>query len=189
MAAPRRRIRELTGGEDPDIVFEHPGRQTFGASVFVTRKGGTIVTCASTSGYMHEYDNRYLWMKLKRIISSHFANYREAWEANRLIAKGMIQPTLSRTYPLDEVGEAALDVHHNAHEGKIGVLCLAPEEGLGVRNEELRARTRRRSTASAASERRFRKDFARTPAGFSGSHQQIMVPRLPHPSRDEECPP
>ena len=25
-------IRELTGGEDVDIVFEHPGRETFGAS-------------------------------------------------------------------------------------------------------------------------------------------------------------
>ena len=48
---------------------------------------------------MHEYDNRYLWMNLKRIISSHFANYRESWEANRLIAKGKIHPTLSRTYP------------------------------------------------------------------------------------------
>ena len=24
-------IRELTGGEDLDIVFEHPGRETFGA--------------------------------------------------------------------------------------------------------------------------------------------------------------
>ena len=42
------KIRELTGGEDIDIVFEHPGRETFGASVFVTRKGGTITTCAST---------------------------------------------------------------------------------------------------------------------------------------------
>src|ERR1700710_435992 len=134
-----KRIRELTGGEDVDIVFEHPGRETFGASVYVTRKGGTITTCASTSGYMHEYDNRYLWMNLKRIISSHFANYRESWEANRLIAKGKIHPTLSRTYPLDEVGQAALDVHQNAHQGKVGVLCLAPEEGLGVRNEELRA--------------------------------------------------
>ena len=25
------KIRELTGGEDIDIVFEHPGRETFGA--------------------------------------------------------------------------------------------------------------------------------------------------------------
>jgi len=133
-------IRELTGGEDVDIVFEHPGRETFGASVYAARKGGTIVTCASTTGYLHEYDNRYLWMNLKRIIGSHFANYRESWEANRLIAKGMIHPTLSRCYPLDMVGQAALDVHHNLHQGKVGVLCLAPEEGLGVRDDERRAR-------------------------------------------------
>ena len=134
-----KRIRELTGGEDVDIVFEHPGRETFGASVYAARKGGTIVTCASTSGYMHQYDNRYLWMNLKRIIGSHFANYRESWEANRLISKGMIHPTLSRTYPLEETGQAALDVHQNAHQGKVGVLCLAPEEGLGVRDHEMRA--------------------------------------------------
>jgi len=134
-----KRIRELTGGEDVDIVFEHPGRETFGASVFAARKGGTIVTCASTSGYMHEYDNRYLWMNLKRIIGSHFANYREAWEANRLIAKGKIHPTLSRSYAMDEVGQAAYDVHKNLHQGKVGVLCLAPEEGLGVRDEAKRA--------------------------------------------------
>ena len=132
-------IRELTGGEDVDIVFEHPGRETFGASVYAARKGGTIVTCASTTGYLHEYDNRYLWMNLKRIIGSHFANYRESWEANRLIAKGMIHPTLSQAYPLEETGQAALDVHRNAHQGKVGVLCLAPEEGLGVRDGELRA--------------------------------------------------
>ncbi len=133
-------IRDLTGGEDVDIVFEHPGRETFGASVFAARKGGTIVTCASTSGYMHQYDNRYLWMNLKRIIGSHFANYRESWEANRLIAKGMIHPTLSRTYALEDVGQAALDVHHNSHQGKVGILCLAPEEGLGVRDAEMRSR-------------------------------------------------
>ncbi|MBD0671931.1 crotonyl-CoA carboxylase/reductase [Streptomyces sp. CBMA156] len=134
------KIREFTGGEDVDIVFEHPGRETFGASVYVTRKGGTIVTCASTSGFMHQYDNRYLWMSLKRIVGSHFANYREAFEANRLIAKGRIHPTLSKVYSMEETGQAALDVHRNKHQGKVGVLCLAPEEGLGVRDAEFRAR-------------------------------------------------
>ena len=136
-----KKIRELTGGEDPDIVFEHPGRETFGASVYVTKRGGTIATCASTSGFMHEYDNRYLWMNLKRIIGSHFANYREAYESNRLIAKGMIHPTLSKTFPLEEAGQAAFEVHRNQHQGKVGVLCLAPEKGLGVIDTELRAKT------------------------------------------------
>ncbi|GAB2936216.1 crotonyl-CoA carboxylase/reductase [Micromonospora polyrhachis] len=151
------RIRELTGqvgsaarvgrggrthlvGEDPDIVFEHPGRETFGVSVYVAKRGGTIVTCASTSGYQHQFDNRYLWMHLKRIVGSHFANYREAWEANRLVALGRIHPTVSRTFPLEQTGEAAYQVHRNAHQGKVGVRCLAPEDGLGVRDHELRAR-------------------------------------------------
>ncbi|MFV0462554.1 MAG: crotonyl-CoA carboxylase/reductase, partial [Nostocoides sp.] len=33
----------------------------------------------------------------------------------------------------------ALDVHRNLHQGKVGVLTLAPREGLGVTNDELRA--------------------------------------------------
>jgi crotonyl-CoA reductase len=136
----RRFGKDIRGeiGRDPEIVFEHPGRQTFGASVFVAARGGTIVTCAATSGYMIEYDNRHLWMKLKRIVSSHFANYREAWEANEAIRRGDVVPIISATYPLTEAGEAAYQVHHNLHEGKMGVLCLAPEEGLGIDDPEFR---------------------------------------------------
>jgi len=132
-------VRKLAG-EDPHIVFEHPGRQTMGASVFTCARGGTVVTCAATSGYMIEYDNRHLWMKLKSIKSSHFANYKEAWDANRLIAKGMIQPILSAVHPLVDVGEAAYQVHKNLHEGKIGVLCLAPGAGQGIEDPEFRAK-------------------------------------------------
>jgi crotonyl-CoA reductase len=36
------------------------------------------------------------------------------------------------------VAEAVLQVHHNQHEGKLGVLVLAPHEGLGVTDPELR---------------------------------------------------
>jgi len=132
-------IRALVG-DDPDIVFEHPGRSTMGASVFVTKRGGTIVTCAATSGYMIEYDNRHLWMKLKTIKGSHFANYREAWDANQAICDGRVVPPLSAVFPLEQTGEAAYQVHHNLHEGKIGVLCLADQEGLGITNPELRAK-------------------------------------------------
>ncbi|MGW2229857.1 zinc-binding dehydrogenase, partial [Streptomyces formicae] len=76
----------------------------------------------------------------KRIIGSHFANYREAWEANRLIAKGKIHPTLSEVFPLASTGEAVREVHRNRHSGKVGVLCLAPQENLGVEDRETRAR-------------------------------------------------
>ena len=108
--------------------------------MYVVKRGGVVVTCAATSGFMLEFDNRFFWMRVKRLIGSHFANYREAWDANRLVSKGMIHPVLSRVFTLENVGEAAYQVHHNMHEGKIGVLCLAPTEGLGIDDPELRAK-------------------------------------------------
>jgi crotonyl-CoA reductase len=137
----RRFGKDIRGliGDDPDIVFEHPGRSTLGASIFAAKRGGTVVTCAATSGFMVEFDNRHFWMKLKKLVSSHFANYNEAWQANRLLSLGKIQPMLSRVNTLDEVGEAARSVHRNEVEGKVGVLCLAPSEGLGIDDPEKRA--------------------------------------------------
>ena len=56
----------------------------------------------------------------------------ESEGANDLIRRGLIHPTLSKTYALEQVGQAAYDVHRNLHQGKVGVLALAPQAGLGV---------------------------------------------------------
>jgi crotonyl-CoA reductase len=126
-------------GEDPHIVFDYVGRKTIDASVYLVRRGGTVVTCGSSTGYSHEYDNRRLWMSLKRIVGSHIANWQESWEANRLIAQGRVIPTLSKVYRLEQIKEAVREVQLNRHVGKVGVLCLAEQEGLGVEDPELRA--------------------------------------------------
>ena len=39
---------------------------------------------------------------------------------------------------MTEAGQAADDVHANAHLGKVGVLCMAPEAGQGVLDGALR---------------------------------------------------
>ncbi|MGW2421022.1 crotonyl-CoA carboxylase/reductase [Streptomyces sp. NPDC001709] len=132
-----REIRRQVG-EDPHVVFDYVGRATFGISVFVVRKGGVVVTCGSSTGYDHHFDNRYLWMNLKRIVGSHAANLQEQAECNRLFRLGHLSPVLSEVFPLTEVGEAARLVQKNRHIGKVGVLCLAPEEGLGVTDPVLR---------------------------------------------------
>ena len=107
--------------------------------MFVAARGGTIVTCAATSGYMIEYDNRHLWMKLKRIVSLPLRQLPrgvggQPADLPRAGSSRACRPSTRST----EVGEAALQVHHNEHEGKIGVLCLAPEEGLGIDDPEFR---------------------------------------------------
>ena len=144
------RIRELTGGDDPDIVFEHPGRETFGVSVYVAKRGGTIVTCASTSGFQHQYDNRYLWMNLKRIIGSHFANYREAWEANRLVARGRDPPDAVAGLPAgaDRAGRVRGAPQRAPGQGRRAA-AWRPARGWACATRSCAPGTRRRSTASA----------------------------------------
>ena len=44
-------IWDITGKRDVDIVFEHPGEQTFPVSCFVVKRGGMVVFCAGTTGY------------------------------------------------------------------------------------------------------------------------------------------
>ncbi|KUJ64177.1 crotonyl-CoA reductase [Streptomyces albus subsp. albus] len=130
-------IRERLG-EDPHIAFDYVGRSTFGISVFLVRRGGSVVTCGSSTGYQHDYDNRYLWMNSKRIVGSHGANLQEQAECARLFGIGKLRPVVSRAFPLEEVGEAARLVQLNQHSGKIAVRCMAPTDGLGVTDRALR---------------------------------------------------
>lgn len=94
----RRKLRELTGGRDPDIVFEHVGAATFPTSVFVARRLGKIVICGATTGHGLTFDARYLWMHQKSIVGSHGCNLHDATRASHLIEKGVIKPTLTRTF-------------------------------------------------------------------------------------------
>ena len=136
------RIRELTGGEDPDIVFEHPGRETFGRERLrgQARRHDRDLRL-DRPGSMHQYDNRYLWMNLKRIIGCHFANYREAWEANRLIALGPDPPDAVQDVPAgaDRPGRVRGAPQRAPGQGRRAV----PGPGRGPR------RTRRRTARPA----------------------------------------
>jgi crotonyl-CoA carboxylase/reductase len=125
-----RDVAEKLGGE-PDIVFEHVGRETFPTSVLAVKPFGTVVICGATSGHMLDFDVRYLWMRQKRIVGSHFANAWEATKANELIEQGRIRPVLWRTLGFDGVAEAHQLMYRNEHFGKMAILVGAESEGLG----------------------------------------------------------
>jgi crotonyl-CoA carboxylase/reductase len=129
-----KRVKQLLG-DAPDVVFEHVGRATFPTSVFVVKPFGKVVICGATSGYQLDFDVRYLWMRQKEIIGSHFANAWECNVANRLMADGLVRPVLWRTMAFDQVAEAHQLMHENKHFGKIAILVGADAEGQGRRAE------------------------------------------------------
>jgi crotonyl-CoA carboxylase/reductase len=125
-----RRVKEILG-DSPDVVFEHVGQATFPTSVFVVKPFGKVVICAGTTGFNLDFDVRYLWMRQKEILGSHFANAYECMKANELIEAGQIRPVLWRTMGFDGVGEAHQIMRENQHLGKIAILVGATEEGHG----------------------------------------------------------
>jgi crotonyl-CoA carboxylase/reductase len=129
-----KRVKEILG-DAPDIVFEHVGQATFPTSVFVVKPFGKVVICGATSGYTLDFDVRYLWMRQKQIIGSHFANAYECLRANQLMAEGKIRPVLWQTMGFEGVPEAHQLLHENKHLGKISILVGAEDEQQG-RTEE-----------------------------------------------------
>ena len=102
-------------------------------SVFVCKPFGKVVICGATSGFALDFDVRYLWMRQKSIIGSHFANAYQAERANGLIAEGKIEPVLSQVFPFAECPAPHQMMKENAHVGKMVVLVGAEREGEGRR--------------------------------------------------------
>tara|TARA_B110000902_G_scaffold266810_1_gene356264 strand:+ start:2253 stop:3506 length:1254 start_codon:yes stop_codon:yes gene_type:complete len=110
-----------------DVVFEHPGKETMAASIYVLKKGGKVVTCAATTGFDISYDHRYLWMDSKSILGCHFANPYEARKANNLVVSGKIKPFVSSVFKFNDVNIALEKFKENNGFGKIVVNVLNQE--------------------------------------------------------------
>ena len=128
-------IWDITGpgnkkGVDVDLVFEHPGEQTFPVSCFVVKRGGMVVFCAGTTGFNLTFDARFVWMRQKRIQGSHFANLKQASEANNLVIEGRLDPCMSEVFPWDEIPHAHMKMRANEHKpGNMAVLVQAQKPG------------------------------------------------------------
>ena len=125
-------IWAFTGkGTDVDFVFEHPGEQTFPVSCFVVKRGGMVVFCAGTTGYNLTLDARFVWMRQKRIQGSHFANLKQAAQANRLVIERRIDPCMSEVFAWEDIPRAHAKMFANKHQpGNMAVLVQAKKPGM-----------------------------------------------------------
>ena len=122
----------ITGkGNNVDIVFEHPGQATFPVSTLVVKRGGMVVICAGTSGYNLTMDARYVWMHQKRIQGSHFANLKQASQANRLMIERRLDPCMSEVFSWQQIPDAHMKMMRNEHKpGNMAVMVSSPRPGL-----------------------------------------------------------
>ena len=124
-------IWEITGkGNDVDFVFEHPGEATFPVSCNIVKRGGMVVFCAGTTGFNLTMDERFVWMRQKRIQGSHFANLKQASQANQLVIERRVDPCMSEVFSWEDIPEAHMKMLRNQHKpGNMAVLIQARRPG------------------------------------------------------------
>jgi crotonyl-CoA carboxylase/reductase len=115
---------------NPRLVFEHPGGDTLPTSLFVCDGGGMVVLNGATTGYYGSLDLRYLWMRQKRLQGCHYANQEQIERANDLVVRGLVKPTLSRTFAFADLPVAHQLMFDNQHPpGNMAVLVGARAKG------------------------------------------------------------
>ena len=115
------KIKKLIGSDKVDMVFEHVGKETMALSFYLLRRGGRVVTCAATSGYLAEIDLRYVWMEMKKLIGSHFCNQNEAIAASNLIASGDVIHLPSTILELEDLPKGLDMISKRSSLGKISI--------------------------------------------------------------------
>ena len=134
-------IWEITGkGNDVDFVFEHPGESTFPVSCIVVKRGGMVVFCAGTTGYNLTMDARFVWMRQKRIQGSHFANLKQATQANQMVIERRVDPCMSEVFSWDDIPRAHMKMQANEHKpGNMAVLVSSKLPGLRTIEDAIEA--------------------------------------------------
>ena len=114
-------IKKIAGKDKVDMVFEHIGRDTMALSFYLLRRGGRVVTCAATSGYLAQIDIRYVWMEMKKLIGSHFCNQNEATAASDLIASGDLVHNPSKILEFKDLPMGLDMISNRSSLGKIAI--------------------------------------------------------------------
>jgi alcohol dehydrogenase len=112
-------VRKLTRKEGVDVVFEHVGPDTFAASMFCLKRGGTLVTCGSTTGVSAEINLFQLYQRQLRLIGSFGCNLRNLRDSLQKMADGIAVPVIDSTITIDQIDAALTRLESRNVFGKI----------------------------------------------------------------------
>ncbi|HEU4951587.1 MAG TPA: zinc-binding dehydrogenase [Holophagaceae bacterium] len=118
-----KRVRDLTGRRGADVVFEHTGPATWGASMAAVARGGRIVTCGSTTGAEAPLNLRALFAKQITILGSYMGRREHLWtmleHLHRNPSNPPFRPVVDRTFPLEAYPDAQRYLETGQGFGKV----------------------------------------------------------------------
>jgi len=125
------RVREITGGNGCDVVYDGVGKDTFPSSLDCLKPKGLWVSFGNSSGAVPPFDIAILSAKgslyaTRPTIMTYIArrddlvaNARELFE---MVGNGAVKIAVSRTYPLRDAADAHRDLEARKTTGSIVLL-------------------------------------------------------------------
>jgi NADPH:quinone reductase-like Zn-dependent oxidoreductase len=113
------RVEELTGGRGVDLVYEHVGGELFQKGLDSLAKDGRMVICGAHSGEVVPFDIIPFFRAQRSVIGSFVYTREEVASCFELARRGLIEPLVHQTFPLDDAREAMATMERREHFGKL----------------------------------------------------------------------
>lgn len=107
-----------TGKKGVDVVVDNVGT-TFMQGLRALKKGGRLLTVGNSGGPKFEIDNRYIFAKHLSIIGSTMSTMADFVTVMDLIVKGVLEPALDMSFPLQDAADAQERLWKGDNFGKI----------------------------------------------------------------------
>jgi alcohol dehydrogenase len=115
-------IWNLTGRTGADVIVDYLGADTWPQSIRAVRRGGRIVTCGATTGFLAQTDLRYVWTRELSILGSDGWTRQDLTELVGQVRAGSLTPVIHRVYPLSRVRDAIAELEDRRTIGKVVVV-------------------------------------------------------------------
>lgn len=122
------RVKEITGGQGCDVVYDGVGKDTFPSSLDCLKPKGLWVSFGNASGPVPPFDMAILSAKgslfatrpsLMTYIARREDLVADAADLFDMVAKGSVKISVSRTYPLSQTASAHRDLEARATTGSV----------------------------------------------------------------------
>lgn len=109
----------VTGGHGVDVVYEHVGGDLFQKGLDSLAKDGRMVICGGHGGEVVPFDVIPFFRRQLSVIGSFVFDRNEVETCFRLVARGVLEPQVAATFPLEQAKEAMEMMESRDFFGKI----------------------------------------------------------------------
>lgn len=114
-------VWKLTGRTGADVIVDYLGADTWPQSVRAVRRGGRLVTCGASTGFLAQTDLRYVWTRELSILGSDGWSRGDLTELVRQVGSGQLAPVIHAVYPLSQIRDAVAELEDRRAVGKVVV--------------------------------------------------------------------